>query len=74
MKIDNQKLDMLMATQCLTSEKLSKVTGVSQVSIARFRKGTQQPRPATVGRIAKALNVPVTDIIEDTAATVSETK
>lgn len=74
MKIDNQKLDMLMATQCLTSEKLSKVTGVSQVSIARFRKGTQQPRPATVGKIAKALNVPVTDIIEDTAATVSETK
>lgn len=74
MKIDNQKLDMLMATQCLTSEMLSKVTGVSQVSIARFRKGTQQPRPATVGKIAKALNVPVTDIIENTAATVGETK
>lgn len=74
MKIDNQKLDMLMATQCLTSEKLSKVTGVSQVSIARFRKGTQQPRPATVGKIAKALNVPVADIIENTAATVGETK
>lgn len=52
-----------MAAQCLTAEQLSTVTGVSQVSISRFRRGIQQPRPATIGRIAKALNVSVTDII-----------
>jgi len=69
MKIDKRKLDMVMAVQCLTSEKLSDVTGVSQVSIARFRKGTQQPRPATVGKIAKALGVDVTEIIESATAT-----
>jgi transcriptional regulator with XRE-family HTH domain len=63
MKIDNRKLDLIMAAQCLTAEQLSTVTGVSQVSISRFRRGIQQPRPATIGRIAKALNVSVTDII-----------
>lgn len=64
MKIDGRKLDLIMAAQCLTSEKLSTVTGVSQVSISRFRRGIQQPRPATIGKIAKALNVEIQDLIE----------
>lgn len=69
MKIDMKKIDLLMAKKCLSSEQLSKVTGVSQVSIARFRKGTQEPRPKTVGKIAKALNVSVEELIEYEAAT-----
>lgn len=72
MKIDSRKLDLIMAAQCLTSEQLSKVTGVSQVSIARFRKGTQQPRPATIGKIAKALNVEIQEIIETATAIAEE--
>ena len=74
MKIDNQKLDMIMAAQCLTSKQLSTVTGVSQVSITRFRRGVQKPRPATIGKIAAGLGVAVTEILETTAATVNETK
>jgi len=57
MRIDNNKLDLIMAEKCLTSKKLSLVTGVSQVSIARFRRGAQEPRPATIGKIAKALEI-----------------
>ena len=63
MNIDSQKLDLLMAVQCLTAEQLTKITGVSQPSISRLRKGTQKPRPATIGKIAKALGVDVLDII-----------
>jgi transcriptional regulator with XRE-family HTH domain len=74
MRIDNHKLDLVMAEKCLTSEQLSVVTGVSQVSIARFRRGAQKPRPATIGKIAKALNVPVQEIIENGAATPTEQK
>ena len=74
MKIDNYKLDVQMAIQGLTSVELSKVTGVSQVSIARFRRGVQQPRPATLGKIARALNVPVTDIIETATAIAKESE
>jgi transcriptional regulator with XRE-family HTH domain len=69
MKIDNQKLDLLMAINCLSAEQLANITGVSQVSIARFRKGIQRPRPSTIGKIAKALGVTVQELIETEAAT-----
>ena len=65
MKIDNKKLDLLMAEKCLTSEKLSKITGVSQVTIARMKNGTQKPRPITIGKIAKALEIKPEELIED---------
>jgi transcriptional regulator with XRE-family HTH domain len=66
MKIDSRKLDLIMAEQCLTSEELSKITGVSQPSLSRFRRDMQKPRPATIGKIAAALKVPVTAILETT--------
>lgn len=65
MKIDNKKLDLLMAEKCLTSEKLSKITGVSQVTIARMKNGSQKPRPITIGKIAKALGIKPEELIED---------
>lgn len=64
MKIDNEKLDLIMAQNCLSSEKLSQIANVSQVTIARMRNGSQKPRPLTVGKIAKALGVKVEDLIE----------
>jgi DNA-binding Xre family transcriptional regulator len=64
MKIDKNKLDLAMAANCISYEKLSKITGVSQVTIARMKNGSQNPRPITVGKIAKALNVKVEDLIE----------
>jgi len=65
LKINKNKLEVLMAAQCITAENLSKLTGVSQVTIARMKRGVQNARPATVGKIAKALNVPVENLIED---------
>lgn len=64
MNIDKNKLDVIMAKQCLSSEMLSKITGVSQVTIARLKRGVQQPRPVTVGKIANALGVKVEDLID----------
>ena len=64
MKIDNKKLDLIMAQKCLSSEKLSQMANVSQVTIARMRNGSQKPRPMTIGKIAKALGVKVEDLIE----------
>ncbi len=65
MKISKSKLEMIMAEQCLTAENLAKLTGVSQVTIARMKRGVQNGRPATLGKISKALNVPVRDLLED---------
>lgn len=64
MQINRNKLELIMATECITSEGLSKLTGVSQVTLARMKSGSQNARPATVGKIAKALNVPVENLIE----------
>ena len=64
MKINLQKLQIAMANQAFSSKELSKKCGVSQVTFTRFTKGVQVARPQTIGKIAKALNVPVTEIIE----------
>lgn len=74
MKIDKMKLDLAMANKAFSAKELSKKSGVSQVTITRVTKGTQVARPGTIGKIAKALDVPVVDIIENTAATVDNVK
>ena len=74
MKIDKMKLDLAMANNAYSATELSQICGVSQVTIVRITKGVQEARPGTVGKIAKALDVPVIDIIENTAATVGNDK
>lgn len=69
MKVDNKKFEIAMANACFTAENLSKATGIAQVTIARIKKGIQNPRPVTVGKIAKALDCKVQDLIEEGAAT-----
>ncbi len=63
MKIDSKKLELAMANSCLSSEELAENTGIAQATIARIKRGSQEPRPVTVGRIAKALGVKVEDLV-----------
>lgn len=65
MKIDKAKIDLAMAKNCFSAERLSEITGISTVTIARIKNGSQEPRPQTIGKIAKALNVDVESIIQD---------
>jgi len=44
---------------------LSKLSGINKVTLTRIRKERQEPKPKTVGKIAKALNVDVTELIEE---------
>lgn len=74
MKIDKMKLDLAMANKAYSAKELSKICGVSQVTIVRITKGTQEARPRTVGKIALALGVDVTAIIVDAAATADNGK
>ena len=64
MKISNEKLEVAMANSCMNYKELSEATGMTQESFVRIKKGRQNPRPATVGKIAKALNVNVEDLVE----------
>lgn len=61
--VNSQKLIIAIANSGYTAVELSKVCGVSQVTIARFKAGTQKARPQTLGKIARALNVKVEDLI-----------
>ena len=53
-----------MARACVSSAELKKEAAISDVTLYKIQKGTQNPRPATIGRIAKALGVDVTELIE----------
>lgn len=64
MKVSKKKFDVVIANACLTLGALANKTGVSITTLTRIRSGQQQPRPVTIGKIAKALNVKVEDLVE----------
>ena len=65
MKIRKNVIELLMAEQGISVAVLSGKTGISSVGISRIKNGLQNPRPATIGKIARALNVPVENLIEE---------
>ena len=69
MQINVQRIQIAMANACMGVDDLSSASGVSRISIGKYLSGKREPRPKTLGQIARALNVPVTDIIVDAAAT-----
>lgn len=64
MKIDKMKIDIAIANKGYSAKELSEKCGVSQITIARLKRGVQEARPETIGKIAKALNVPVENLID----------
>ena len=64
MKIDNKKLEIVMATRCISLKELSKRSSISEVTLTRLKRNVQKPKPKTIGKIAKALKCNVIEIIE----------
>ena len=63
MKVDRKKLELAMARACMESRDLPTVAGIPRPTVQNAIVG-KSVRPATVGRIARALGVDVVDIIE----------
>ena len=63
MKADTQKLKIEMARTCMTIDGLSKAAEMPLVTVQRVSKGNNV-KPATLGKIARALGVDVTEIME----------
>lgn len=61
MKISNSKFDLLLAKKGITRKSLNNV--VSETTLSKIKKGSSI-LPKTVGKIARALNVDVEEIIE----------
>lgn len=64
MNLDTKKMDAAVGTACITYKVLAERTGISTCTLARIKNGHQKARPSTIGKIAKALNVKVEDLIE----------
>jgi transcriptional regulator with XRE-family HTH domain len=65
MKININKLLMAMANACITIGELSSKSGISRTALNNFTTGKGNPKPATIGKIAKALNVNVEDLLDN---------
>lgn len=63
MVINNSKLQVALATVCMNPYDLCKAVNIQYQTYRRIAAGNNC-KPATVGKIAKALNVDVTDIID----------
>lgn len=64
MRLDVLKFNVLMAERCMTVQELSQLSGISSVTISKLRNG-RQGTPKTIGRIVKALEGNVQDLIKD---------
>lgn len=64
MKANRKKLEMAMARLCMNSEDLQKAAGIPRATLNNVISG-RSVRPGTMGRVCKALEVDVTEIIED---------
>ena len=64
MKLNKQKILLLLAQQGLTKAALAELAGVARQNISIIL-GRGTCTPATAGKLAKGLGVPVADIVEE---------
>ena len=63
MKLNKSKILLIMASKQMTQQSISKTYGVSSRRISNIINASNV-RPVTAGKLAKALGVNVTDILE----------
>lgn len=64
MKADRKKLDLVMARACLNFSDLQRLANMPGPTLKNVITG-RNVRTGTIGRVAKALGVDVTEILED---------
>lgn len=64
MRISKNKLGIAMARRSMNFQKLAKMSGISRTTLSYINNG-KNCRPEVVSRIAMALNVDVTELIEE---------
>lgn len=65
MKLNRNLLLLAMAKGCMTDKELAERAGVALPTLAKIKAGKRSAKPATVGKIARALGVDVTDLIRE---------
>lgn len=65
MKLNKKNMFIAMADAGLTTNELAEKSGISRASINKFINGKTFPKPVTLGKLSKALNVPAENLIEE---------
>ena len=52
----------------LSQEQLGARANIQMADISRYESGSRDPRISTIARLAKALDVPIADLLEDSAS------
>lgn len=64
MTVNTQRIETMMAERGLTKKALAESCGISAQNVSTIiRRGTAEPK--TVGKLARGLGVPVTDITRE---------
>lgn len=64
MKVNRKKLHIAMANACMTTADLQKASAMPRPTVDKVICG-RSVKPATLGRIAKALGISVEEIMEE---------
>lgn len=64
MRISRTKLDLILAKKQLSIKELCESANLPTETFKQARTGARNPTPKTIGRIAAALGVEVTEIID----------
>lgn len=65
MKVDTEKLKIAQANRCMTNHDLCRVAKVGHVTLIEIKNGSRKnPNLKTIGKLAKALNIDVTDLLQ----------
>lgn len=65
LEIDRHKFILARAQAAMTVRELSNAANVAASTITNIERGKSTPNPVTIGKLAKALNIDVIEIIED---------
>ena len=63
MRISKQRLILEMAKACACDRDLCERSGVARPTLTHIKSGKRNPKPATIGKLARALGVPVEDLL-----------
>ena len=63
MLINKKKVMLLLAERGMLYKDICSKAGISEVEFRKIRAGERNPKPATIGKIASALDVGVQEII-----------
>ena len=64
-KLDGRELKIMLAERGYSMRSFSRASGVSEAAINAWVNHGRTPRPDTLGRIARTLEIPLRDLITE---------